>query len=441
MSEINGRYRIMNRNCIRKAYLTVVTCAAVILAFPQQGFAAETGTMKAGAAKIDITPETPIPMSGYGGRKEPFKGIHDNIYARAVVFDDGDIKAVVISADVIGFSHDFRKKLTDRLARETGIAPDNVFLTTVHNHGGPVTMVYNRGPVPEVVAYAAYLEDHIVRAVRSANDALQPVTIGSGKGKCLMNINRRSRDPQRGVSLGRNPYGPCDHEVGVVSLNGLDGKPLALLVNWACHGTVTGPRNLLITGDWPGAASRFIEEKSGDGVVALMLIGASGDINPIYGPHIDFEDVSSYSYAVDEIGMVLGEEVMDITEEITTYKGGMISTEQRIIKLPGKQEKSNLQQPKLESGNTVSVRLSALKIGRVVFTGVSGEVFTEIGMQLKEYSPYKNTFMVTHCNGSSGYFITDKAYDEGGYEARSTRVKSGAEHAIIKNLLEMIHDL
>ncbi len=89
----------------------------------------------------------------------------------------------------------------------------------------------------------------------------------------------------------------------------------------------------------------------------------------------------------------------------------------------------------------VNVRLSALKIGRVVFTGVSGEVFTEIGMQLKEKSPYMNTYMVTHCNGSSGYLITDKAYDEGGYEAKSTRVKSGAEHAIIKNLLEMIHGL
>ncbi len=430
----------MNRYCLRKTYLTVFTSAALCIVCSVHVFADETGYIKAGTAKINITPETPIPMSGYGGRKEPFKSIHDKIYARAVVFDDGHNKAAVVSADVIGFSHDFWKKLTDRLARETGIAPDHVFLSAVHNHGGPVTMVYNRDPVPEVIAYVAYIENQIVQVVKSANDSLKPVTIGSGKGECLMNINRRSRDPKRGVSLGRNPYGPCDHDVGVVRLNGLDGKPLAILVNWACHGTVTGPRNLLITGDWPGAASRFIEEKS-NGLVAFMLIGASGDINPIYGPHIDFEDVRSYSYGVDEIGMVLGEEVMKISEEITTYKGGVISTLQRIVKLPGKLEKSSLQQPEPDSENTVNVRLSALKIGRVVFTGVSGEVFTEIGMQMKEKSPYTNTYMVTHCNGSSGYFITDKAYEEGGYEANSTRVKSGAEQAIIKNLLEMIHGL
>jgi hypothetical protein len=126
---------------------------------------------------------------------------------------------------------------------------------------------------------------------------------------------------------------------------------------------------------------------------------------------------------------------------VKTFNSSVISTSQRVIHLPRKTERSNLQQPKLGSKNTLDLRLTTLRIGSAVFAGISGEVFTEIGMKLKEKSPFSQTFIVTHCNGSSGYFITDKAYEEGGYEARSTRVKFGAEQTIIDNMLEMIHGL
>ena len=87
------------------------------------------------------------------------------------------------------------------------------------------------------------------------------------------------------------------------------------------------------------------------------------------------------------------------------------------------------------------MRLSALKIGNIVYAGVSGEVFNEIGQEVKRRSPYTHTFVVTHCNGSSGYLVTDDAYAEGGYEVRATRAKSGAERAIIDNLVEMVQQL
>jgi hypothetical protein len=89
----------------------------------------------------------------------------------------------------------------------------------------------------------------------------------------------------------------------------------------------------------------------------------------------------------------------------------------------------------------VKVRLSAIKVGNIIFAGVSGEVFNQIGVKIKEKSPYNYTLVITHCNGSSGYLVTDDAYAEGGYEVNSTRVKSGAEKGIIDNLLEMINEL
>ena len=303
-----------------------------------------------------------------------------------------------------------------------------------------VTMVYNRDPAPDVVAYRSRLMDLIIESVKAASAEMQPVKTGASSGECLMNINRRAYNPESGTTLGRNPYGPCDHEVGVVRIDKADGTPLAVLVNWACHGVVMGPRNLLITGDWPGAAARYIEE-NGDGLVAILTIGASGDINPIYGPHIDFEDVKHYAYGMEEIGMVLGKETLRVMNGIETSPVGGVSFSQDVIELPGKADRAQFQQPEEKGKGTVDLRLTVLKVGTVVFAGASGELFTEIGMQVKSQSPYRYTQIVTHCNGSSGYFVTDKSYEEGGYEPRSTRAKQGAEGLIVKSMLDMIYGM
>ncbi|MBN2314664.1 MAG: neutral/alkaline non-lysosomal ceramidase N-terminal domain-containing protein [Sedimentisphaerales bacterium] len=395
-----------------------------------------------GSAKINITPKKPIPMSGYGSRKDPFKGVHDELFARAIVIGDGTRKAAIVSVDVIGLSHDAFQKVTDRIKEVSGIEPDHVLLCPAHNHGGPVTNVYNKTKSRDVEAYVAELHENIATVVKEASGRLESARIGVGRGECLMNINRRARHPQQGITLGRNPYGPCDHEVAVVLIADAQGNPVTVLFNWACHGTVMGPQNYLITGDWPGAAARFIETTMGGRVIAPVIIGASGDINAIYGPHIDFKSVySSYSYGVDSIGMILGEEVIRVARDIPLDCTGPLRAAQRVIELPRKKQESNLKSPGTDSDDFLKVRLSVLKIGTIILAGVSGEVFTEIGMQLKDQSPYKNTFMVTHCNGSSGYLITDDAYEAGGYEARVTRVQSGAQKAIVSTLLDMINSI
>jgi hypothetical protein len=392
-------------------------------------------------AKVKITPAAPIPMSGYGGRNDPFKGVHDDVFARVVVFSDGTARAAVISADVIGFSHEFHQDITGRIERETGIGSNFILLTAVHNHGGPDTMVYTRNPSPEMRTYGEELKQMILGAVKEASQKLQPVRIGYGKTECLMNINRRAPHPKGTIALGRNPYAPCDHEAGVIRIETMKGDPLAIMVNWPCHGTVMGPRNYDITGDWPGAASRYIESTIGGEMIAPMVIGASGDINPIYGPHMDFHENSGYSFGVDQIGIDLGSRAIACAGEIKPLPGGSIRAMQRVISLPRKTDDSKLQQPDVKRADKLDVRLSALKIGDIVFAGISGELFNEIGVRIRQLSPSSRTVVVTHCNGSSGYLVTDAAYAEGGYEANSTRAKSGAEKAIVENLIEMIHKL
>jgi len=409
----------------------------------------------AGTSKVIITPQTPIPMSGYGSRKDPFKGVHDDLFARVVVFSDGENKAVLITADVIGFSNSFWEETTKLITTETGIKEEFVMLSAVHNHDGPVTRVYSKDSSAEVNAYVKDLMSKIVGATKEANNNLVPVSIGAGKGECKMNINRRAPDGKGGISLGRNPYAPCDHEVGVISVDDMTGNHLAIIMNWPCHGVVLGPHNYLISGDWPGAASRYIEEGSDGKFIAPVIVGASGDINPIYGPHIDFEENSSYSYGKEAIGEDLGKESLRVIQSIQTFSTGKISALQRVIQLQAKEKVSgNLQRPENKGDDFMEVRLSALKIGNIVLTGVSGEVFNQISVKMKNQSPYSNTFMITHCNGSSGYLVSEDAYPKagvtksedkyipvGGYEVNSTRAKTGAEKAIIENLLEMINKL
>jgi len=203
-----------------------------------------------------------------------------------------------------------------------------------------------------------------------------------------------------------------------------------------------GPRNYLISGDWPGAASRFIEKEFGNRIIAPLTLGASGDINPIYGPHIDFVNTKSYAYGVEAIGVILGEEVLRIAKNIKTFSNGSISASQRIITLPGKKGgESKLPQKKYEPGPDVDLLLSALKIGNIVFTGVAGDLMNEISVKVRKLSPFRYTYLIVHCNGSSGYFVTDYAYREGGYEVQSSRAMPGAEKVIIENLLDIINGL
>ena len=355
---------------------------------------------------------------------------------------DGDAKAAIISVEVIGISNTFWEECTAHITKETGIPKEYILLSAVHNHSGPAIRIYNNDNSPEVLAYVEELKNKLVSATKSAMNNLSRATIGGGKGECKMNINRRAPDGKGGIALGRNPYGPCDHEVGVLRIDNMDGNSLAILVNWPCHPVVLGPRNHLISGDWPGAASNYIENQLGEGVIAPIIVGASGDINPIYGPHIDFEITNSYAFGKDAIGEDLANESIRIAKGIKTSPKGKIAAQQRIVSLPMKEMKTiKGQQPSDNKNDSLEVRLSALKIGNIVLTGVSGEVFNQISVKMRELSPYTNTFMITHCNGSSGYLVTEDAYATGGYEVSSTRAKSGAEKAIIENLLVMINNL
>lgn len=390
---------------------------------------------KAGAVTVNITPAQPVPLSGYADRAQPSQGVHDSIYARAFVFEDGETSACIIQADLIGFSFEFADEINARIEKATGIPATHCMLVAVHNHGGPSTRVYGESESEHLQRYIEKLKDDLLQGVTQAWQNRQPARLGYGLGACRMNINRRARHADGGIWLGRNPDGPCDHRVNVVKIETLPGQPMGIMVNWPCHATVGGQENSLITGDWPGATVMHLEKNSTAGVPIAIFAGASADINPIYGPHNNFREMNA-------IGLILSEEVAKITQNIHTRVPGKIQCRQINKTVPGKQKSANrLPGAEIISGDPVPLRWSVIQIGDLVIAGISGELMTEIGMDITAVSPFQQTMLITHCNGSSGYLCTDAAYREGGYEPMVSRTQPGTAKIIVDQMLQLLRGL
>jgi len=422
---------------------------------------ADKAPLRAGAARIDITPDenAALPMSGYRGRKQGFQKIHDNIYVRAIALENGTTRAAIVTWELIGVPTVLWADVSQRVAAETGIPVENLLLAAVHNHGAPSLRGGYEETGANTAAYTEKVEAATVEAVRQAKARLQPARAGIATGSAYLNINRREHMPSGAWGLGRNPGGPSDKTVSVLKFEDMSGKPIAFFINYAVHGVIMGPENLQITGDLPGATSRFVEqyyagtqpkprsdagfqlrprseERTGE-VVALWTSGAAGDQNPIaLAPGSDFT-------LVDSMGQILGEEAIRVVGGMKTSPDVRIRGAQKVVTCPGGRLEADpavRDEYKFKEAGPVNIRLGLLMIGNVALAAVPGEVLTMIHEGLKKESPFKHTIMVTHANGAIGYIPDDAAYDQVSYEITSTRLKRGcAETAIVNGILDLMN--
>jgi neutral ceramidase len=420
------------KNKITFRFFMIMTCLVPWITFAQNTTNEKT-LVRMGVSQINITPGSPTVMGGYGSRTTPFTGIHDDLYASALFFSGEKTKSLLITADLLGFTSLFIDDLKKTISSKTGVPTDNIMISAVHNHGGPGTRIYETDTLHTVENYLKVLKEKLTSLALDASMNIVPVRMGIGKTSCNMNINRRAEFADGSIGLGRNPDGLCDHELVVVKFEDMNEKTLAVLLNWPCHGTASGPDNYQITGDWPGAAARYIKNQAGNNVVVAVTIGASADINPIYGPGKSFKEI-------DAVGSHVGTEAWKTLSQTATFPLRSLQAVYTTMMLPGKKAgKDELPHTSYESGPDTELRLTVLKIGDLVLSGISGELMTEIGMEIKKQSPYSGTLMVTHCNGTSGYICTDKSFSEGGYEVSVTRLMPGAEKPLINKYIELIH--
>ncbi len=421
--------------------------------------AAQGGTLRVGAARVDITPapDAALPMAGYAGRTDGFRGIHDHVFVRAIVLDDGASRAALVAWESLFVPEPMWAETSRRIAAETGIPPERLLLSAVHDHGAPTLPATNATPAQ--LAYINTVENRAVEAVRKASAQLQPARFGVGTTTAYVNINRREFSAGRGWWLGFNENGPSDKTVTVVRFEDLSAKPIAFWINYGVHAVVMGPENYQVTGDLAGATSRFVEQHylgndrprsdggmrirlkpeekvTGEGVVAVWTSGAAGDQNPV--STMNGEDFT----LVDALGKILGEAALRAAADVKTTPDASMHGAQKVVTCPGRRVEPGptpRAEYKFTDADPVSIRLTLLTINDVALAGVSGEVFTMIARRLASESRLKPTIMVTHTNGSSGYIPSDDAFEPVSYEVTASRLKPGcAENAIVNGFLELI---
>jgi hypothetical protein len=399
--------------------------------------------LRAGTAKIDITPEKPVKMAGYAGRKALSDGIHDPLSARIVVFENNGKRLVLVSTDLLGFYGGTAEPLRKAIMDEFKLKPSELFLTAIHTHAGPTLTIDKKKGHPNNLEYTESLKSKLIKVIRSAFDNIGEVRTGIGVGYSPVGANRRqlviSKDGSSAIHLGRNPYGPTDKQVLVMKVAKPDGAVVAALFDYATHATCLGGRNLSISGDVLGLAEQFVEKILGKGAIVPAFAGASGNTDPWFRVLPSFNTEPGWIPEPVLLGTMLGEEVVHVFRDINKVSpGGKINTSFTTLELPGKPrgEVSIKKDPP-----PATLNITAARVGDVAFVGIGCEVLTEIGRAIKDASPYKHTFVITHCNGAAGYLVPKNLYIEGGYEVTSSPFDPQAAEIVVKEAVRMLHGL
>jgi neutral ceramidase len=401
------------------------------------------GILRAGISKIDITPANPVKLYGYASRKTLSEGVHDPLSARAVVFENNGKKVVLVSSDLGSYGGlvftTFQKSILDKFK----LKESELFLSTIHSHSSPILSLDSEQGDPNNIEYTKKLEQKLLAVIGEAFKNMKPVNTGTGVGYSPVGSNRREMRPDGSITLGRNPYGPTDKEVLVMKIVTPEGTPVGAIFDYATHSTALGARNMQVSGDVLGLSAQFVEKILGKDVVTPVFAGASGNIDPWYRVLPEFNTEPGWIPEPVLLGTLLGEEVVTVFRGIKEVSpGGEITTSFTTLECPRKKTEENKGTPVEGQAKTVPVNITVARIGEnVAFVGFNVEMLTEIGMKIKAGSPYKHTFIITHCNGSSGYLPPAELYKEGGYEITSTRFEIGSADMVVKKALRMLYDL
>jgi Neutral/alkaline non-lysosomal ceramidase, N-terminal len=446
--------------------LRVIVAALALCAGPGV-FAAQAphdAQLRAGASRIDYTPsKDKLPAN--------FTGVLDDIYVRSVVVDNGRTRAALVSVDAGAIPTDLYAKVSARAAQELGIPAAQLLLSATHTHSVPFRL-------------GGDVEAKIMQGLRESVARLQPARVAWGTGVSYINVNRDRVDPATNRWWeGPNYDGTSDKTVAVVRFETLAGEPIAVYANYAVHGVLTGTLDL-ISGDIPGATSRYVEESLGGNAVALWTSGAAGDQNPIYfNQTYELRDIRIKDYAkrgqdisnsmppggqgLDRanprvqllmeqqkqmtlsMGQMLGEEILHVMRESLDKSPADVTIQgaQARFSCPARRRtdsgRAGFPGTYVDAGE-VPIGLGALRIGDVYIGAVNAEVYNEIALRLKRESPFKHTLMVTLTNGSAptGYIPSEDAFGRNVFTVLSSSLKPGcAEGGIVNGLVDLMRGL
>jgi hypothetical protein len=387
--------------------------------------------LSVGVATEDITPPVGIRMSGFAGREFGNTGVLDPLRASALWLSDGSTKAVIITLDTLGLNPEDDVALRERIGAQIGVGPDAVLIACSHTHSGPATMTVRATGDKEAVWTTEVLDRAFRAAETAANNAVSAIP-RVGSGPCDAAINRR------------NPTGPRDPDCRLLTFASTDDTPIAALLYYTMHPVALGNGNRLLSADWVATARAGIEEALGCPV--LYLQGCCGDINPHFSGQRGMKEARLAGEKVVEAALAAAKESRPLEHlrvgvgkadthlplcPLDTAEEKRLEAAAREVLAKGEESSLGARQlaqadiewaracEKLRESHPdglphVPARVSALSIGDITLAGLPGEIFSEIGLRIRDDDP--NLWPVGFANGNLGYLYPDSALDEGGYE-------------------------
>lgn len=425
---------------------------ALVLAFALSGLSSEVAPINGGVARVDLTPPAAMKaaLGGYGARQSrPALGVHDSVWAKALVLRSSDKQFALVTADVLAFPPQFKAAVMERLKAGDWRA-EQVMLLPSHTHTSIDMMALHPGNVfgnpkagvfhKEVFEHTA---DQLARVIREADTNLVPIVSAAS----TIPVPDRNRNRRRGGTI-------HDTDLTVTRIDKTDGSALAVLVNWTAHPTFMDDDDMLFSGDWPGHLQRTIEALVGNGVTAMFYNGAEGDQSPVpppgcgsnweraerYGREMGIlawraweklqpQDIKSFAYHTDKLPLPKRQWHPDFMKTGGAEYGLDDSSMRRFVE-------------QLVPAETHS---TCLRLGDLVILGVPAEIAAELGLEIKAKARQLTGAKCVTIGGLAdewvSYALPPSEYAKGGYEASMSFYGETLGHALVDGALRAVESV
>ncbi len=472
---------------VRTIFFTLLVWCATK---PASEVKAEPSQLRAGASAVDVSPKQ-FPVSLRSGKAMDQSAIHDPLHARAIVLNDGKTIVAIAVLDALGAPPEMLNEAKQIASKKTGIPVDRILISSTHSHSTPPS---NRTEgSPGDVAYRDVLIKGLAQSIIQAFDQQQTASLGMASHDLPEEVfNRRwflqpgkmpanpfgkmdivKMNPGTSPAVLERPAGPVDSELMVLSIQNQKRKPLALLANYALH-YVGGIPQRHASADYFGEFARLMPSRlrAGQDFVAMMSNGASGDINNIpflvnRPPREPFEQVRIVASKAADTAYFAYKKIdtheRDLTIDMLERKVDLkyrrpsaedVSAAQKVLALNDKNEIARLPKKAINYARKVvqahereedslTVTIQAIRIGEYAIVGIPFETLVEIGLEIKDRSPFTRTMVIGLANGRHGYLPTPEQHRLGGYETwlGTNVVQKDASVILTDNLLEMLAEL
>lgn len=451
---------------------------------------AQTSGLYAGAAQVDITPK----VAGYPHYRGPSTGVRDPLYAKALVLREGDQAIAIVVCDLLWIERQLSSRVRRLAGEKTGIPYSNILIAATHTHTSPayhsnireltgsLRPPFDKDEDMELDEYGASLVKNIAGAIADANASATRVYLETGTGSAdnlsfnrrfLMHDGKVLTNPGMGNPGILRPAGPVDPEMGIIMIHRVsDNVPIASLTNFSLHADTFG--GTAFSADYPGFLARSLNKRFGKNFISIFAAAACGDINHVDAmqkkrlsseeigvelgkvvleqvdnlertDRVSLEGLSDFVYApcqefsAEELSWAHSENVDPIyndTKFLERRRRLKIRSLERLRRTEAVPPTISIDQWKLP------LEVQAFRISDdLAVVGLPGEVFVELGLAIKESSPFKTTLVIELTNSHIAYVPTRKAFAQGGYETINSRLAPGGGEMMVEAAIGLLEDL